>query len=49
MIDDDWLWDIHFEQPEEESENVNGEFERELKEEEKYYEKKYKNRNISVD
>ena len=35
------LWNYHFEREEDESENVNGEFEIELKNEEDYYERKY--------
>lgn len=43
---DDFLWDLYFEQVDE-SENENGMFELELKNEERYYNEKYCNRNIS--
>ena len=46
MIHDDFLWNIYFEQEQDQSENSNGEFERELKNEERYYETKYENRTI---
>lgn len=46
MTNDDFLWDIYFEQEKDQYENINGEFERELKNEERYYETKYENRII---
>lgn len=48
MIDDDWLWYIHFEKDAyERSDQENGAFEKELRQKEKYYEKKYNDRDLS--
>ncbi|MFT3994746.1 MAG: hypothetical protein QM660_10590 [Dysgonomonas sp.] len=45
MIDDDFLWNRYFESDQEESESKNGNFEKELKAKEEYYETKKPTKN----